>query len=150
MKKTIARIPGRINDYEVIVGNVGTVTRTNDKGFAYSEYRGYVRLSKAGLGRVGNEPVTLMKNGEPLREHTPKPQAAVIYVIVDENGPVFRAFRRGRRSDLMELPKNADTHGNPYLVFGPKLREWLGYSVPTDAWYANSIVVAHVTSGTLR
>jgi len=55
--------------YQVIVGNVGTVHET-DKGFdAIVEYNRAVTLSKTGSGRVYREDVTLMRDGEPVREY---------------------------------------------------------------------------------
>ncbi len=36
------------------------------------EFNEYVRLSKAGYGRVSGEPVTLFKDGEIIEEHAPE------------------------------------------------------------------------------
>lgn len=56
--------------YEVIVGNVGTMNYTNKKE-ATKIYNEYKRLSKAGVTRAANEPVTLLKDGEIMDEHKP-------------------------------------------------------------------------------
>ena len=57
------------NQYDLVVGNVGTVY-TGTNGFeAIRDYNEYVRLSKDNYGRVGGEDVTLFKNGEPYKEY---------------------------------------------------------------------------------
>ena len=58
------------NKYEVIVGNIGTMDYTNGK-LANECYETYVTLSKNGETRAGGEPVTLLKNGEIVKEHLP-------------------------------------------------------------------------------
>ena len=77
----------------------------------------------------------------------------IIYVITD--GREFKAFCGGRRSKVFRFDDRyrgsvSFSHGNPYLVYGPALRPWLGLEARSDQWYGHSIVVAHVTSGTLR
>jgi hypothetical protein len=57
--------------YEVIVGNVGSVYSGNSLKEALQTYKTYREQSESGLGRAGNEPVTLMVDGEPWREHIP-------------------------------------------------------------------------------
>ena len=61
--------------YEVIVGNVGTVYDGPRRHEAMTQYAQYVSRSQAGDGRAADEPVTLLKDGEIIREHTP-PAAA--------------------------------------------------------------------------
>ena len=58
--------------YEVTVGNIGTVYRGALETTARTEFNEYVRLSKAGFGRVAGEPVTLFKDGEIIKEHAPE------------------------------------------------------------------------------
>jgi hypothetical protein len=60
-----------VSTYTVVVGNVGTVLSTQVYGEAIDTFNDYVELSESGYGRVAGEPVTLMYNGEPLKEHTP-------------------------------------------------------------------------------
>lgn len=55
--------------FQVIVGNIGTVTDTNLLREALKDYKEYKDQSKDGYGRAADESVTLMKNGEPWREH---------------------------------------------------------------------------------
>lgn len=55
--------------YEVIVGNIGTVLNTHNGFDAYREYQTYCGISKRNEGRAAGEPVTLMKDGEPVREY---------------------------------------------------------------------------------
>lgn len=57
------------SSYQVIVGNVGTVYDGVDESEAEKTYNDYVELSKSGYGRAGNEDVSLMRDGEPLKEH---------------------------------------------------------------------------------
>lgn len=55
--------------YEVIVGNVGNVYYGGSKAAATKAFNEYVRQSKANRGRAGGESVTMMQDGEPIREH---------------------------------------------------------------------------------
>lgn len=58
------------HNYEVVVGNVGTMPYTNKK-LAMDCYKTYVTLSKNRETRAANEPVTLLKDGEILEEYIP-------------------------------------------------------------------------------
>ena len=58
-----------MNDYEVIVGNVGSVYSGHNLREAMKKYRTYIDTSKSGVGRAGGESVMLMKNGEPHKEY---------------------------------------------------------------------------------
>ena len=62
--------------YEVIVSNWGCVYSgpTTDTANAY--FDDYVSVSKAGRGRAGGESVTLMCDGEPVREYSPGLEAS--------------------------------------------------------------------------
>lgn len=62
--------------YEVIVSNWGCVYSgpTTDTANAYFE--DYVNVSKTGKGRAGGESVTLMCDGEPVREYFPELEAS--------------------------------------------------------------------------
>lgn len=55
--------------YEVIVGNVGTVYQGEDILDACDTYEKYVRYSKKGEGRCGDECVTMLRDGEITNEH---------------------------------------------------------------------------------
>lgn len=55
--------------YEVIVGNIGTVYTGRDAKIARETMQEYIRQSKSGVGRAGNEPVTLLLNGEIFDEY---------------------------------------------------------------------------------
>jgi hypothetical protein len=55
--------------YQVIVGNIGTVYSGGNKFQAITKYNTYVGQSKRGYGRAADESVTLMADGEPIREH---------------------------------------------------------------------------------
>jgi len=55
--------------YQVVVGNIGTVTDTNNPVDARRDYGEYKRQSESGYGRAGGETVTLFKDGEIDLEH---------------------------------------------------------------------------------
>ena len=55
--------------YQVIVGNVGTIADTNNGFNAIVEFNRAVTRSKTGAGRDYGEDVTLMRDGEPVREY---------------------------------------------------------------------------------
>ena len=57
------------HEYEVIVGNVGTVYKGSDATEAHRLYNHYVELSRTGAGRVAYEDVTLFLDGEPSEEY---------------------------------------------------------------------------------
>ena len=58
-------------EYEVVVGNIGTVYFGECKREAFRKYREYVENSLAGYGRGGNEIVTLFQDREIIKEHFP-------------------------------------------------------------------------------
>ena len=55
--------------YDVVVGNIGTVYTGGCHRFADEHYSEYVTQSKTGYGRAGGEDVTILKNGEIVREY---------------------------------------------------------------------------------
>lgn len=59
----------RVEKYEVIVGNIGVVYRGTDRSDAFHRYNAYVEMSIDEVGRAAGEPVTLMEDGEPIKEH---------------------------------------------------------------------------------
>jgi len=60
-----------MNEYQVIVGNIGTVDTFNNPVKALACYGHYVESSKTKDGRASDESVTIMRNGEPWREYDP-------------------------------------------------------------------------------
>lgn len=57
-------------EYEVMVGNIGSVIRTPDFNEALKVFDEYVQLSESGYGRVGGEDVTLLaEDGEVVKEY---------------------------------------------------------------------------------
>lgn len=56
------------SEYEVIVGNIGTVYSGGSISQAKSKFATYVKQSKSDSGRAGGEDVTIMKDGEPIKE----------------------------------------------------------------------------------
>ncbi len=61
------------DEYAVIVGNIGMVHESNSETDAYACYVEYMVQSTNGIGRAAGEPVTMMKNGEPVAEWFPLP-----------------------------------------------------------------------------
>ena len=62
------------HDYEVVVGNVGTVYSGGSLKKALAKFRAYVEESKAGrpngaAGRASGEDVTLFRDGDIFKEH---------------------------------------------------------------------------------
>lgn len=55
--------------YDVVVGNVGTVYSGPDSREAVRTYLAYVIESRGPHGRAVGEAVTLLRNGEPIREY---------------------------------------------------------------------------------
>lgn len=62
--------------YEVVVGNIGSVYKGTDKDEAGRVFDEYRDQSKSGVGRAGNESVTLFDNNEIDREHEPEASEA--------------------------------------------------------------------------
>ena len=60
-----------MSSYSVIVGNIGYVHEGTNPVAARKEFGEYRTLSKQGYGRAAGEPVTLMKDGEPVLEYEP-------------------------------------------------------------------------------
>lgn len=59
-------------NYEVIVGNIGTVFSSHNQRDALRCFREYVELSKSGSGRAQGEEVTMMLGGEIAKSYIPK------------------------------------------------------------------------------
>jgi hypothetical protein len=54
--------------YEIIVGNIGYVHDGDDLNEALKVFQDYVNQSESGYGRAAWEDVTLLEEGEPVRE----------------------------------------------------------------------------------
>lgn len=61
--------------YELIVGNIGTVYSGTNGFEAFKRFQTYVGQSKSGVGRAGGESVVLMVDGEIQKEYQPEPSA---------------------------------------------------------------------------
>jgi len=61
--------PKNKTEYEVLVGNIGTVLRTNNLTHAESVFQEYVKMSLGGYGRAAGESVTILRKGEPYKEY---------------------------------------------------------------------------------
>lgn len=58
--------------YEVVVSNLGIVLSTFVKKEAHKRFVDYSLASADSRGRVGGESVTLLKDGEIVREYAPR------------------------------------------------------------------------------
>ena len=58
-------------EWQVVVGNIGTVYTGNNRKEAVADFVAYAALSRRGIGRAGNESVALLKNGDLVRERRP-------------------------------------------------------------------------------
>jgi hypothetical protein len=56
-------------EYLVVVGNLGTVHSGANRADAMKTFTEYVSQSKRKQGRAANEDVTVMQDGEPIREY---------------------------------------------------------------------------------
>lgn len=54
--------------YELIVGNIGCVFESNNLKECLKKFRAYRTQSESGVGRAGGEDVTLLEEGEPVKE----------------------------------------------------------------------------------
>jgi hypothetical protein len=61
-----------MQDYEVIVGNIGRVLVTKERAEAFKTFAHYVEQSQSNRGRAGGEPVTIMQGDEIIREYGPE------------------------------------------------------------------------------
>lgn len=66
------------HEYEVIVGNVGTVYRGTQRWEALVAYRTYRLQSYFDVGRTGNEEITLIEDGELIYQYTPVFEAIIV------------------------------------------------------------------------
>ena len=58
-------------NYEVVVGNIGTVYDGPHGTTARAAFREYVHASKQARGRAAGEQVTMFEDGEPVKEYVP-------------------------------------------------------------------------------
>ena len=58
-----------MSEYQVLVGNIGTVLVTNNRNDAVKVYGEYKKLSLSEFGRAGGEDVTLFCDNEIMYEH---------------------------------------------------------------------------------
>jgi hypothetical protein len=55
--------------FTVIVSNIGTVYTGSDSKVAESDYAAYVSASRGNIGNAAGETVTLLKDGEPVKDY---------------------------------------------------------------------------------
>lgn len=60
------------NEYQVIVGNIGTVCDGHDKVIAFETFKEYVEQSQTRGMRASGESVVLLVNGEVEKEYFPE------------------------------------------------------------------------------
>ena len=62
-------------EYQVIVGNIGTVYQGNNHEVARLVYLDYCELADKGYGRAAGECVTLMRGDEIVTQHLGKEES---------------------------------------------------------------------------
>ena len=62
----------RLGVFDVVVGNIGTVASFIGRDRAHSVFDAYVVMSRDDNGRCAGESVTLMDDGEPVKEYEPQ------------------------------------------------------------------------------
>lgn len=80
-----------LNNYEVVVGNVGVVSVGGNLKRQLPVYNHYVKMSKDGVGSCAGESVTLYKNGKIERTYSG---------AIDLQGVIEKARERGRIAQL--------------------------------------------------
>ena len=60
-----------VNQYQVVVGNIGTVYLGNNRKEAQKTFNEYKKMSKDNYGRAGMEEVSLFVNDEPEVHYHP-------------------------------------------------------------------------------
>lgn len=68
-RKAVERRYAEKHDYEVVVGNIGSVYEGTDRLTALKTFRSYRQDSRKGYGRASGEEVTLFMDSEPEFEH---------------------------------------------------------------------------------
>ena len=90
------------SDYEVIVGNIGTVYRGTSFAAAQKNFATYREQSQSGYGRAAGESVTLMRDGEVIREFDAEAEAEGSMAV--GASPRFAALVRGKLpGDLLDI-----------------------------------------------
>ncbi len=120
-----------MHDYQIIVGNIGTVHDGHNKRDAERAYRAYVADSRSGTGPAGNEPVVLMQDGEPLKEHKPP-----VDFQIERTGNLVRVTPMNDAAREW-LDENCQTEG----------WEWMGPTLHVDARMAPPIVQGITDAG---
>lgn len=108
-------------EYQVIVGNVGTVYSGNDFKKARGAFSSYKVQSKGGYGRASNEQVTLMENGEIKREYSP-PKAKL--PTIKEIYPLVLAVKRDIADEYRAFEETDQ----------PSIQLTVGWSDVTGGW----------------
>jgi hypothetical protein len=106
------------NLYTVNVGNIGNIDCVNHTE-AKQTFTEYVKQSKAGYGRAGNEPVALLRNGDPLKEFDPQ----------------VLKFRKGSlKAKVLELLNPPNEEVRYTVVAHGFIRDKLGWE-HNDSWF---------------
>lgn len=69
VKMKLPEPPKVKNDWQVVVGNIGTVYEGTNGFEALKTFRSYVKDSRTGYGKASGETVTMFKNGEIHRDY---------------------------------------------------------------------------------
>jgi hypothetical protein len=90
-------------NYEIIVGNIGSVYSGPSKREANRAFREYVDQSKSGYGRASGEEVTMFCDGETVKEYFPKvrwfPVREIERLLKDLKGDILDDYRIDGQED---------------------------------------------------
>lgn len=103
-------------DYQVVVGNIGTVYRGTKAFEANRIYNAYVGQSKRGYGRAAYEDVVLFRDGEIIKEHIGKQQNPISSLNDWLPCHAIRVTRDGRVQILN--PKRSSRHNPEMSMYG--------------------------------
>lgn len=117
--------------FEVTVGNIGTVERTDSHKTAMATYREYVSQSKNNYGRAAGEDVVLWEDGEPIEEYygglnSSRYDENVKRITVDQIQRIVEqtlSASDGRRPFVNESPLSFDSLLSDVSTIAEQLRQ---------------------------
>ena len=98
-----------MSDYEVIVGNVGTVYEGDSRYEANKAFNNYRESSRTTKGRAAGESVTMFLDGEPEREHQ-----GYQYIFENSQEKLKAVLSNRRKQDPHKCPVCQE--GTPFMI----------------------------------
>lgn len=113
-------------NYQVIVSNVGTVHNGASFKQARKEYCSWVISAKQNFGRASGESVTLIKDGETIREHSAKQEPKYSLRYLDTCYPDY--FQGFGGEVLAVYVSNKDRNADVLKALQSEISAWSGYA----------------------